>query len=264
MKIMLDKYYTPSHVVDICISKTFEILGDSISEIIEPSAGNGAFSNRIKNCIAYDIEPEHESVIKQNFLTLDLSYKKGRLIIGNPPFGRSNNLSIKFFKKSINICDYIAFIQPISQLNNTLQMYEFDLIYSEDLGVCNYSNISLHCCFNIYKRPSCGLLNKKPNYKLKDVTIKEYRRDGSIKNINTNFDYAICTWGSGSLGVTPSFIGQYASEAYFYIHNKKLLNQIIECLKFENIQSYFKSVSMKRAPISRIYRYLKENIRDIE
>lgn len=30
---------------------------------------------------------------------------------------------------------YIAFIQPISQLNNNLQMYEFDLIYSEDLGI---------------------------------------------------------------------------------------------------------------------------------
>ena len=71
-----------------CIDKTYEIIGqDNISEIIEPSAGNGSFSNQL-NCIAYDIEPENNEIIKQDYLTLGLEYKKGRLIISNPPFGR--------------------------------------------------------------------------------------------------------------------------------------------------------------------------------
>jgi len=42
-----------------------------------------------KDTSAYDIEPEDNKgrIIKQNYLTLDLDYKKGRCIIGNPPFG---------------------------------------------------------------------------------------------------------------------------------------------------------------------------------
>lgn len=63
-KIELDKYYTPMEIAHYCIGKTFEVVGEeNISEIIEPSAGNGSFSKQLK-CIAYDIEPEHESIIK--------------------------------------------------------------------------------------------------------------------------------------------------------------------------------------------------------
>ena len=84
-------------------------------------------------------------------------YKKGRCIIGNPPFGNSNSLSVKFYKKAIKECDYISFIQSISQLNNNKQMYEFDLIYSEDLGLKEYSGVKLHCCLNIYRKPQKGI-----------------------------------------------------------------------------------------------------------
>jgi predicted RNA methylase len=67
-KINLDKYYTPVELAKYCIDKTYEIIGkENITEIIEPSAGNGSFSLQIPNCIAYDIEPEHESIIKQDF-----------------------------------------------------------------------------------------------------------------------------------------------------------------------------------------------------
>ena len=87
MKIKNDKYYTPQNLAKRLIEKTFEIIGkDNITEIIEPSAGNGSFSNQL-NCIAYDIEPENENIIKCDFLSLRMLYKKGRLFIGNPPFG---------------------------------------------------------------------------------------------------------------------------------------------------------------------------------
>ena len=137
-KIELDKYYTPVDLAKYCIDKTFEIIGEeNITEVIEPSAGNGSFSRQLK-CVAYDIEPEHEDIIKQDFLKLNVEYKQGRLIIGNPPFGSRMNLAQKFYKQSIRIGDYIAFILPISQLNNTQSLFEFDLVYSEDLGECEY------------------------------------------------------------------------------------------------------------------------------
>ena len=80
-----------------------------------------------------------------------------------------------------------------------MQMYEFDLIYSEDLGIQKYSDIKLHCCFNIYRRPLSGEYNKKPNYKLKDVEVKEYRRNGTYKKPE-KYDFGICAWGNGSCG----------------------------------------------------------------
>ncbi len=92
-KINLDKYYTDVNIAKQCIDTVFSIIGESnISHIIEPSAGNGSFSLQLE-CAAYDIEPEHPSIKKQDFLTLDTTYQKGRLIIGNPPFGDRMSLA---------------------------------------------------------------------------------------------------------------------------------------------------------------------------
>lgn len=191
-KLHLDKYYTSDELAQYCIDKTREILKhEKISEVIEPSAGNGVFSKKIKNCIAYDLEPEDKSVLQQDFLKLNIKYKQGRLFIGNPPFGSRNTLAVQFFKHCIKLGDYVAFILPISQLNNTQQMYEFDLIYSEDLGKKLYSDKQIHCCFNIYKRPVCEL-NKKPKLKLDGIEIVESRLG---KNRPIKYDYAICAWG---------------------------------------------------------------------
>ena len=80
-KIELDKYYTREETALYCINKTKEIIGvENITEWLEPSAGNGSFSLQLDNCLAFDILPEDESIIQQDFLTLDLGYKKGRCI----------------------------------------------------------------------------------------------------------------------------------------------------------------------------------------
>ena len=134
-KIDLDKYYTTIDTAKYFIYKVCEIIGESnIGDVIEPSAGNGTFSLQIQNCKGYDIAPEHESIKEQDYLELNVEYKKNRLVIGNPPFGSRMNLAQKFFKKSVEIGDYIAFILPISQLWNTNSLFEFDLVHSEDLG----------------------------------------------------------------------------------------------------------------------------------
>ena len=269
MKIEHDKYYTSIDLAKRLIDKTYEIIGiENITEIIEPSAGNGSFSNQLK-CRAYDIEPESENIIKADFLKLKLDYKKGRLFIGNPPFGYSNNLSIKFYQKCCSCGDYIAFIQPISQLNNNLQMYQFDLVYSEDLGIVKYSDRDLHCCFNIYKRPLNDWLNSKPDYTLKDITIIEHRRKkgdyqtAENKEITLNYDYAMCNWGNGSLGKVPQYIGQYAQEVYFYCHKKEFLSRMLELLEYNTIREFVKSISSKRISVMRLYKYLKDNIEGI-
>ena len=43
-KIELDKYYTPKSLAEYCYQKVIEIIGkENISDIIEPSAGQGVF-----------------------------------------------------------------------------------------------------------------------------------------------------------------------------------------------------------------------------
>ena len=68
-------------------------------------------------------------------------------------------------------------------------------------------------------RPVKGL-NKKNNYKLKDVVIKENRRTGQQID-NNNYDIGICSFGSGIIGRIPTYVGQYAKEFYFKINNEK-------------------------------------------
>ena len=189
--IELDKFYTSKETAKKCID-IFKDTFKNVTQIIEPSAGNGNFSLQIPNCIAYDLEPEHESIIKQDFLKLDLPYKQGRAFIGNPPFGDRNNLSRSFYKHACKMADMIGFILPISQLDNSDSLYLFDLVQSVDLGVLEYSNMKVHCCFNLYRRPKNGKLNKKPNYKIDCINI--YRDD--YKNYNyINYDFAICRRG---------------------------------------------------------------------
>ena len=258
-KIENDKYYTPVDLAKYCIGKTFEIIGkENITDIIEPSAGNGSFSNQIK-CIAYDLFPESKDIIQQDYLTLNETYKKGRLIIGNPPYGRCLNLAQKFYKKSIKLGDYIAFILPISQLNNSITMYEFDLIHSEDLGKKEYSGAKLHCCFNIYKRPQKGL-NKYKIKKLKDITI--YRND-SKGYLEKDFDIRICYRGY-SAGKILKEHEHYCNEYKIKIHNNELRNEIIRVLNEVDWKKELKCISTPAIMQFHIYELLEREIPEIK
>ena len=98
-------------MAEYCVRKTKGIIGeDNITEYIEPSAGSGVFLDYLPKCtLAYDIKPEDKRIVKQDYLSLDLEYKKGRCVIGNPPFGDRCNLYRKFYNKSCKIADYIVF-----------------------------------------------------------------------------------------------------------------------------------------------------------
>ena len=104
-------------------------------------------------------------------------------------------------------------------------------INKEDLGVKHYTDRDLHCCFNIYKRKDDGNLNKKKKVKLNDLYIEENRRTGhQINNVN-DFDYGICTFGTGIIGKAPKYVGQYSKEMYFKITNDELREDILYVLK---------------------------------
>lgn len=266
MKINSDKYYTPIEVANYCWDRVIEKIGsENISDIIEPSCGNGAFFHyNLKPDFGFDIEPEYEdnNIFKQDYLILDIPYKKNRLIIGNPPYGNRMNLAQKFFKKSVLIGDYIAFILPISQLNNTQSLYEFDLIYSEDLGEQIYTDRKLHCCFNIYKRPNNGELNKKVNNKLECLRIK---RNDSKGYDDFSFDIRMCAWGDGTAGKILNDDEHYSAEyKLLFDDNLKEKSEVVNFLKTFNWKEYLNCIAMRKIQQFHIIDVIKKQFPNIK
>ena len=266
-KLNLDQYYTNEADMKYCVNKTLDILqenGYEVSEFLEPSAGKGVFVNYLyttgKNVIALDIEPKVENIIQADYLTYKLEYKKGRLTIGNPPYGSRLSLAKKFYKKSIEVGDYISFILPISQLNNPEFMYEFDLLHSENLGELTFSgDRKVKCCLNVYVRPEKGL-NKKSKNKLKDVEII---RQDSKKYSNFEYDIRMCYWGDSTAGKILKDGENYSGEYKIKIHNEDLKDKIIDVLTNTDWKKELNSTAMCRIKQYHIIDVLKRSIPEI-
>lgn len=262
-KLHLDQYYTSDNLAQYCIDVTMNIIGeDNISEIIEPSAGNGSFSNKLKNCIAYDIEPKQEGIIKADFLKLDIPYKDGRLIIGNPPYGSRLNLAKSFCNKSFEIAEYVSFILPISQLNNTQSIYKYNLIHSEDLGKKYYSGIEVHCCLNIYKRPNNGKFNSIQRFR--DSEIIEIREVIINNNPKRNkelgdfkYDIAICAWGNGIGNRCDE--GEYAKIFFIKIKDIDNLDYYKNLILNAEWKEIYKMTNTPNLLQWQVYKYIEDN-----
>jgi predicted RNA methylase len=217
-----DKYYTNPEIVKLCIDcirKNLIINENDL--IIEPSAGNGVFINDIKllsnNFRFYDIEPENDEIIKQNYLTLDNNNNDNDNdkihIIGNPPFGRQSSLAIKFIKKSCEFSDSISFILPRSFKKDSLKKYfklNFHLIFEIDLPsnsfLVNDIEYDVPCIFQIWeKRRENRIINIKlepinfifvkkeeePHISFRRVGVNAGFIDTNIKDKNIQSHYFI-------------------------------------------------------------------------
>ena len=165
-----DKFYTKSDISKLCI----DVLNLSDFDlIIEPSAGNGSFSKQINNCIAYDLVPEDESIIQQDFFELDITQfnDKKVLTIGNPPFGVQNNLAIAFFNKAAKYSDTIAFILPKSFMKESIQR-KLDLSFHLEKFIelpynsflLNGEEYGVNCVFQVWKKKNFKRIVKKKNF----------------------------------------------------------------------------------------------------
>lgn len=164
----IDKYYTKNSVVELCIKLVNEHIKIEHSDlIIEPSAGNGSFINVIKsvscNYAFYDVEPEHNEIMKQDYLSGNYNDLIDRFrnihIIGNPPFGRQSSLAIQFIKKSCQFCNTISFILPKSFKKDSLKKtfpLQFHLVLETELPdksfLVNGIEHDVPCIFQIWEK----------------------------------------------------------------------------------------------------------------
>lgn len=161
----VDKFYTKPSVVSDCLKAfTHHIKLDKNDILIEPSAGNGAFIGEMRKTgnasLFYDIEPENDDIVRQDYLTLKPeTIKCAYHVIGNPPFGRQSSLAIKFIKKSCQFCYSVSFILPKSFKKDSLKKHfppEYHLIHEDDLPeksfLMNGEEHDVPCVFQIWEK----------------------------------------------------------------------------------------------------------------
>ncbi len=160
----IDKFYTTPNVVNDCIEKITTYVNIKNDDLcIEPSAGNGSFIDGIKtlsdNYKFYDLKPENEEIIEQDYLELNITpLNNGKIhVIGNPPFGRQSSYAIKFIKKSCKFCDTISFILPKSFRKDSMKKHfplNFHLLYEYELPensfIIDEKEYHVPCVFQIW------------------------------------------------------------------------------------------------------------------
>lgn len=232
---IIDKYYTKSNIADKLIELVKERIKISKTDlIIEPSAGNGSFFG-IKtlgaNYRLYDLEPEHDEIIKQDFLELDCDklkkdYKKIH-IIGNPPFGRQASLAIKFIKKC-SVFNSISFILPKSFKKDSMKKYfplNFHLIYELDLDdnafLINNEECNVPCIFQIwiYKKHERVAIKK-----IEPVNFKFVKK-------NSNPDISFRRVGVNAGTISTDISSKSFQSHYFIKFTKNTIEENIDKLK---------------------------------
>lgn len=200
-KETLDKFYTKESIAIYCLSK---INLNEYDLVIEPSAGNGSFSNLIPNCKAYDIDPGNDKIIKQDWF--NTNFPIGNiLVVGNPPFGQQNSLAIKFFNHAAEFARTIAFIFPLSFKKQSIQN-KLDLSFSLqeefilplDSFLLNNQNYNVPCVFQIWEKTKekRKIIKQKTTTSLfsfvskKEADLRIQRVGGNAGKASTNLDVA--------------------------------------------------------------------------
>ncbi len=188
----LDKFYTKPECALDCYLKFIEFICPTEDDlIIEPSAGNGSFSNIIQahhpNHRFYDIAPENDSIEMQDFLQLDYTglrhNHKAIHIVGNPPFGRQSSDAKKFIKRCCLFAHSISFILPKSFKKESFQKtfdLKFHLIHQIDLEDNSFNlgsgggEKNVPCVFQIWRKE---VHDRDKNIPLTPIGFEFVKRD---------------------------------------------------------------------------------------
>lgn len=161
----LDQFYTNEKVAALCYNVVLDFLKNNnivFDEWLEPSAGTGAFFNLLPdNKTGIDIEPKNENIKKADFLKYKIPVNKKYITLGNPPFGKNSSLAIKFFNKSSEYSEVIAFIVPKTFKKNSVKNKlnpSFHLCYEMDIPqnsfIMDDKIKDVPCVFQIWKKLS--------------------------------------------------------------------------------------------------------------
>ena len=200
-------------------------------EWVEPSAGAGSFLYAVEDegikIQGYDIHPMHEDVIENDFLEDDLDLT-GKVVIGNPPYGPRQKLTLEFIDKSFEYgAEYVGFLllgsfatySNFSRIKSNCEIVairKYNVIFEDDQGKKVFSGI--------LKYPMNFILLKRSNKRLKDLEIPNiYSR--SINPYDADFvcGHKFFRTRENLPEVHPDII---KSNTAFYLKNHKRIKQV--------------------------------------
>jgi hypothetical protein len=112
---VLGQYYTREDLAARFYDVFCGRFDPSLYQIVEPSAGEGAFFKLLPpGSLGYDVEPKYPGIATSDFLEVTIPSDRRIAIIGNPPFGRNASMAVRFFNHAACQCDVIALILPRS------------------------------------------------------------------------------------------------------------------------------------------------------
>lgn len=232
----LDQFYTNPTVAKKCIAEVEKLIPPSSRKMyIEPSAGTGSFSNQLKKCIAFDIDPQNKKTIKVDFLALDREdilskdHKNSNIcVIGNPPFGKNSSLAVKFFNHATLFADTIAFIVPKTfrkqSLTNKLHL-NYWLVLDLDLEKNSflYQNQS-------FDTPSCFQIWVRKKIAREKVKFEESRYLKFVRK--SDADFAVRRVG-GKTGTAYLDVNHRAEVSHYFLkvtHPKLTKEKMVELI----------------------------------
>ena len=231
----VDKYYTKNDIVLDCVKLVKDrIFVDRENDlVIEPSAGNGAFIDELRkicnHCKFYDIEPDHESIDKQDYLDLDMDHETRMLypkihVVGNPPFGRQSTYAIKFIKKSVEFCDSISFILPRSFKKDSMKNHfplDFHLVLEKNVPDNSFlvdgKTHNVPCIFQIWEKKS--EMREKPQKHKPfgyEFVKKDQDHDISFRRVGVN------------AGTIDKYTGEKSIQSHYFIRFQSDVKQVLD------------------------------------
>ena len=157
--LRLDQFYTNSDIAQWCLDKL------NLSEydiILEPSAGSGSFYNLLPDDkrVGLDVAPASPEIKKMNYFDFEPTPGKKYLTVGNPPFGKNSSMAKKFFNRSAEFSDVIAFILPrtfrkastVNQLNKWFHLREDFSLLSKSFHLPDKTPYDVPCVFQVWER----------------------------------------------------------------------------------------------------------------
>lgn len=258
----LDQYYTKPDVANRCIESLETHLKISLakfSTILEPSYGDGAFINGLKErgitepkLFYVDIDasdPKH----KADFLSDNLGISKSRpfLTIGNPPFGKNSSLAIDFFNKASKMSDVIAFILPrtfrksscVNRLDRNMFLV-YERILDRDSFLFQGNTYSVPCVFQIWCHSGfvSSMRNQLviPSNKLRPIQPKMTQtEDFKFVSLHDNVDFAIRRVGVNAGRIFDESPAEKSKESHLFIRvfDRSKVHEVFENLKGLNLES---------------------------
>ena len=249
-----EQYYTIPSVAGFCVEKMRPFVKDD-SVILEPCGGKGDFIKEIKKAgfknkiVSCDIEPKAPKIVKSNFIeSCDFIREAGfvtqqdYVTITNPPFGRANSLSVKFFNGAAIFSRMIGFIIPkawkkwtiINRLDDNFHLVEeYEMpdvcFYSEEKG--EYENKNLNTLFQIWERR---------DYKRKKIEVPDHKL---IKRTDHNdADFVLVTFGWETGKVKREF-EKKPNTCYNFFKIEDTSKDVVKALEEIDFSIFYNNVS---------------------